>query len=268
MRNKLPYIVTAAVLLGIAMLAFYGQETVQGSDERGQLSFQVQALNKKVLPLETIALRFTVSNRSEGTLKFHGTESLEGIRLEIQRPSGEATFAEQLSPFVRTIASSERVLEPGHSSSWDEKLEYKLNDYFGEVGSYRIRATFDNRDGETLTSDWETLIVEKPTGQDLAAYKKLKSIPQFRDGKFSVGFDRESNQIAFIEQFPNSRYADYYRLKVAEGLENNDRDRALELYESVAEKSDFIFAEIARGKVKEIREEKEKDEKRKAMKKN
>lgn len=265
MRNKLPYIVVSAIVFAVAMLAVYAQD---GSGDRKQLSFSVRPLQERVLPLETIGLRFTLANQTSEKLKVRGAQTIEALTLEIKKPNGETVPAGQLSRFIGHVVPNEKTLEPGRTSVWDEKLSYRLNDIFGEVGEYQLRATFQNGDDQVLTSDWVSLIVALPEGDDLLAYEKIKSIPQFRDGKYTMGFDPEANQRAFIEQFPNSKYADHFRYKLAVDLSNTDPTKALEYFEAVAEKPEFVFAEDAKAKVKELREQKEKardlEERRKA----
>ena len=233
------------------MLAVYAQDV---SGDRKQLSFSVRPLQERVLPRETIALRFTLANQTNENLKVRGAQAIENLALEIKKPNGETVPAGQLSGMIGHLVPNEKSLEPGRLSVWDEKLSFRLNDLFGEVGEYQLRATFQNGDNQVLISDWVSLVVVQPQGADLSAYEKMMSIPQFRHGKYTVGFDVRSNQTEFIEQFPNSRYADYYRYKVAEGLSNDHPQKAVEYFEAVVSKPDFVFATEAAAKLKALRD--------------
>jgi len=262
MKHKLPYIVAIAILVGIAMLAVYSQST----SERPQLSFEMKPLRQSILPLEPIGLEFSIANLTSEKLKLHGVESLEWIKLEVRRPSGETFVPKQLSNLVRRKFASEKTYEPGQTKTWVEKLEFKLNNYFGEVGEYQLRAKYQSRD-HLLTTAWVTLVVEQPEGEDLLAYEKLQTIPAMRDGVLTPGFDMSANRVAFIEQFPNTRYADYYRYKMAESLSDTDFGKAVEYYEAVISKPDFVFVEDAKRKFQELRQKKEIEEVRREREK-
>jgi hypothetical protein len=252
MKNRLLYIVVTAILSGIAMLAVYGQN----ASERNQISFSIRPFHQRVLPLETIRLEFTFANQTNEKLKLRSLTSLNSIKLEIRKPSGETVVPKQLSYMNDRRFASEKILEPGQTHLWRDSLELKLGDYFGEVGEYALRANYQSY-GQLLTTDWVTLTVEQPVGEDLAAYEKLKTLPGMRDGTIVMGVNSKAARAAFIEQFPNSRYADYYRYKTAEGLFSTDRDKAIEYFEAVASKPDFVFVEDAKQKLDQLRVEKE-----------
>lgn len=264
MKYKLPYIVATVILFVVAMLAIYGQTT----PERDRLSFSIMLPKESVLPLDPFGLQFTFANQITEKVNLGGTIHLSWIRLEIQKPSGETYVVKQLNPNSSHGAYTNKPMtfEPGQTFVFSEKLEYGLKDYFGEIGEYRMRAIYQC-DDESYETDWVTLNVEQPVGDDLTAYEKLKSIKQSDFGRLMPGVVSNTKRVSFIDQFPNSRYADYYRYKVGEELVNEDQDKALEYFASVADKTDFAFAKDAKIQADKIRFKIEQEKKREEYRK-
>jgi hypothetical protein len=258
MNNKLSLVFVVAVLLGTAVLASvsvsrkgYAQEPATSSS----LTFTMTPAQQNVLLLEPIVLRFGLANNTEQPLPMKGFIALHTIKLHIKKPSGEVITPEHLSNGSSGsvfFLNQSTEYKPGAEKKWNEHLEYNLGEYFDEVGEYQIKATYDNAP-QSLSTDWVSLSVEQPTGADVRAYEFLKEGEKrvFQNGK-------KDNRLAFIQRFPDSRYADYSRYFAARGLAGNNADQAIELLQGLQGKDGFVFAVDAENKLKELKASKEK----------
>lgn len=206
MKRKLINIAATSTLLGIAIFGVYTQseeETVQK-----HLSFSMTSIKQSVLLLEPIALQFVISNQTDKSLNLKGGVNLNSLKLTVRKPNGETVVPQQLSYLSgqRGNARLSKTFKANETLNWTETLEFRLKDYFGEIGEYELQASYQNGD-QTLTTEWVTLYVEHPQGQDLFAFERLKATDGPLDGVFTLGTIR--NRLAFVEAFPNSRYADY-----------------------------------------------------------
>lgn len=222
------------------------------------LTLTMTPARKKVLPLEPVLFKFGLANSSGRPQLLRGDISLWTIKLSIRKPSGKVVVPSQLTSLSGPPSWSqqhEKPIEAGGNRSWNETLEFNLSEYFGEVGEYGLKATYDNG-RSTLSTEWVALIVVKPEGEDLAAYERLKTLSGRFDGVFTLGTVK--NRLAFAREFPNSRYADYSLYSAALDLSDENIEWAKQLLSEVATKPDFVFAHDAKMKLNELSHKKEK----------
>jgi hypothetical protein len=253
MGRIIPYPVIVAVLLGIAINAQTPEPHAPGS-----LGFTMTPAKPSVLPLEPVLLKFGLANPSDRSQTLKGDITLWTVKLSIRKPGGKVIVARQLTAISGPplwTQQHEKTIEAGGNRSWNETLEFNLREYIGEVGEYGLKATYDNGPS-TLSTEWVALVVEQPVGEDLPAYERLKTLNGPFDGVFTLGTVK--NRLAFVREFPNSRYADYSRYSAALDLSDEDVDGAKQLFSEVATKPDFVFAQDAKKKLNELNQKKEK----------
>lgn len=249
MKIKLPYVIVAAVLQGIVVFGANAQNPMP--EAYRALSFTMTPVRRNVLLLEPVALQFGITNPSDREQNLKGDISLWTLKLYITKPNGEVITPLQLTAIPGGPSWMQQHIskvEPGAKRTWVETLEVRLDEYFGEVGEYQLRATYDN--GKSLlTTEWTTLVVEQPQGEDLSAYERLRTLP-FSEGVYT--FSTRERQNAFIGQFPTSRYSDYVRYFAAQAYVGKNDEKAMEYFRAVEGKSDFVFATDAKKRLKEL----------------
>lgn len=251
-----------------------------------QLTLEITTNVQEVLPIEPMPITITLSNNTEKPITGHnqidpGTGFLKIYVAKADKPFEH--FHSSDRPSLTGIRGDD-VLKPGYRTSFSGYFFYahpanldkeKNGQYlFEEPGIYRIKATFEDMEGESkIESNVLTVEAKQPTGQDAAAYEFLKNLREEQDEDVYYGnfllttFGRNitprkqkvlDKKEEFLSRFPKSRYARYvyyslgenYRLDVGKGV-----GRGIKLLEKAAGYEDFFLAKDVLLKLIETLEE-------------
>jgi len=244
------------------------------------LTIAIGATVQDILPVEPLPITFTLSNNTANPIAGHvqinpGTGFVQIYVARDDQPFElfhSADWASSTGVYARDI------LPPGFQTSVRGYLFYahlagmdkgeRGRYLFESPGTYRLKATFADLDGEaTIESNVLTIRVKEPTGPDTPAYEFLRSLGQARTANLPYGdfllttFGRsmtsESQRVReekeeFISRFPDSQYAKYvyyslgddYRLGVGKGVE-----RGIDYLKKAASYERFFLAYQAMTKL-------------------
>lgn len=247
-----------SALIGVFALSAYGQK--KPFDD---LTLNLTALKSQVLPLEPIPFQLTLSNNTDSPITIETALSFSwgGLRLEIKKPNGKVVAPTQNTSGAGRMFIFPKDILPGEKiESTTQDFEFKIQDYFGRVGEYQIRATLNNKDGKKVTSEWVDVTVEEPTLTDKAAYeylkRKLDKHPQ-NFLPFTAWGTEELEE--FVLQHPGTRYANYARYRLGERYFERDKEKAQEQFRQIQDPN-FFYAQDVSEKLKKLEQQlKEKD---------
>jgi len=246
--HKLPFVVAAIILVWIASPTVFAQAKEAPTE---QLIFSLKPIKDKVLPLEPIYLKFTLENRSNKPVTLARSIDLHSLRIAVMNESGSIDVANQLKGLSGPRFRQPIAVAPGNHT-WNALWEWNLVKYLGSPGKYRIQAIFENGD-DILATNWAKLVIENPSGEESLAFVQIleRTKNPFPDGGvFTLAL--QTNRVAFIEKFPDSVYSDYVRYFAAQSYEDDNRRKAIEYYETIASKPDFVLAGEAKKRLLEL----------------
>jgi len=252
-----------------------------------QLTLEITTNVQEVLPIEPMPITITLSNNTEKPITGHnqidpGTGFLKIYVAKADKPFEQ--FHSSDRPSLTGIRGDD-VLKPGYRTSFSGYFFYahpanvdkeKHGQYlFEEPGIYRIKATFEDMEGESkIESNVMTVEAKQPTGQDAAAYEFLKNLREEQDEDVYYGnfllttFGRNitprkqkvlDKKEEFLSRFPKSRYSRYlcYSLGLIYRIQEKEKNfrRGIKLMEKAAGYEDFFLAKDVLLKLIETLEE-------------
>lgn len=236
-----------------------------------ELTLEIATTVREVLPMEPMPITITLSNNTETPITGH-TQINPGIgAVTIYVAKGNQSFEQFHSAdwVLLTGIRGEVVLKPGFRKSVSGYLFYahpanldKENRgryLFESPGIYRIKATFDDMNGESrIESNVLTVEAKQPTGEDAAAYRFLKDLQDSQEkdvyyGNFLLadfaGQKVLQKQEEFISKFPDSRYSRclYYSLGLTYHRSERQQNsvRGIQFLKKAAGYDDFFLAKEA-----------------------
>jgi hypothetical protein len=226
------------------------------------LTLNLTALKSQVLPLEPVPFGLTLENKTDATINMETSLSFAGggIRLEIKKPDGKVVVPPQ-NTFVsgRTIIFPKDVL-PGEKMESTQSFEFKIQDYFGTAGAYKVRATLSNKDGKTVRSEWVGITVEEPTLTDKTAYEYLKKKLDGHAQNFLPFTAWNSEELEeFALQNPGTTYTNYARYTLGRRYFDYEKERAEREFRQIQDPN-FFYAREVGEKLKKLEQEKNKDQ--------
>jgi hypothetical protein len=239
----------------IAILSFsaFGQNKTFN-----ELTFGLTALKPQVLPLEPIPFELTLTNNTDEAVTVETTLSFSGgsVSLEIKSPNGKNVAPSQASYLNGRVLIFPKVLSSGEKMESTQVFGFRIQDYFGGVGDYRVRATLNNKDGKKVRSDWVNLTITEPVGMEKGAYeylsKKLKKHPN-NYMPYVTWMPDELEE--FVLKHPGTTYANYARYSLGEYYYEQDKEKAEEQFRQIQD-SNFIYAQEVSEKLKKLESQK------------
>jgi hypothetical protein len=194
-------------LLLLLILTILGGSVYGQNKSFDELAFNIAALKPRVLPLEPISFTLTLANNTSAPVTVETALSFKwgGVRLEIRKPNGKVIVPTQNSYLMGRTIILPRDIHPGEKLESAEVFGFKIQNYFGQVGEYQVRATLNNKDGKAVRSGWVTINVEEPTSSDKIAYDDLKKkLDKHRDN-FAPFVTWDSDELEeFVLQHPGT----------------------------------------------------------------
>jgi len=236
-----------AVLLLVFVVYSQTKESDQ-SDQSSQLTLTMTPLKSRVLLLEPIPVKLRIENKTGTTLPLNKPLVLQRIKLSIEKPNGEVITPEQTTYFNARIGGGTGPLPSGAKIEKKDILEFNLLKWFDKPGQYLVKAQLQNGDS-TLSSDWMTITVEEPTGDDFEAFQYLRS--NVKEPSVILASSTSVRE-QFVEKFPETPYADYFRYALAQWYDGKDNTKATALYTRLKFNSGFIYAEEVNHNLKKL----------------
>jgi hypothetical protein len=224
--------------------------TILGAGVYGQnksfdeLTLNLATLKPQVLPLEPIPFTLTLTNNTNAPVTVETALSFAwgGVRLEIKKPNGTVVVPPQNTYVTGRMIIVPKDLRPDEKLVSTEVFGFKIQDYFGQVGRYQVRATLYNRDGKTVRSGWVTINVEEPTSTDKIGYDYLKKKLDKHSDNASPFNTWDTDELEeFVLQHPGTTYADYARYTLGNRYFERDKEKAETHLRQIH--GDFVFAE-------------------------
>lgn len=227
-------------LVLIGLLVALVAEPARGSMD--DLESTVQQVGSQTLPYEAVRLRLTL--RNVGANPSAGLTWLDEsiVVVGIQPPGAEDYYAIRANvikisetsvpaPHARSNERQAMILEPGEetaatfalSAEWGRKVK----PLFPVPGRYLIKVGYSGPRGMDIIADPFALTVREPEGSDAAAYDMLRMHPKLAAALMSPirppGAEELPAIQEFVQQFPESSYANYSRFALARASLNGIR---------------------------------------------
>jgi len=237
-KNLLLLLITTILGIGV-----YGQN--KSFDE---LTFNLDTLKPQVLPLEPIPFRLTLANNTDAPITVETALSFQwgGLRLEIKKPNGKVVVPTQNSFLTGRMIIIPKDISPAEKLESTEVFEFKIQDYFGQVGEYQIRARLSNKDGKTVRSGWVSINIEEPTSSDKIAYDYLKKRLDKHTNNSAPFIAWDTDELeGFVLQHPGTTYANYARYSLGERYFERDKEKAEAQFRQIRDSTFFYAKEVA-----------------------
>jgi len=257
-----------------------------------QLTLEITTSAQEVLPMEPMTITITLSNNTQRPITGHALIDPGYGILKVYVAQADKPFEQFHSSDRPTLTGirGDDLLKPGFFTTFSGYLFYahpanldkeKRGQYlFESPGIYRIKATFDDINGESrIESNVLTVEAKQPSGEDAAAYRFLKELQDGQDksvyyGNFllrdlgGVMNVRDQKVLArqkeFVSRFPKSRYSRYlcYSLGLTYCRQKEEKDvrKGIDLLNKAAGYDDFFLAKEALLKLIETLEEQRKSD--------
>ncbi|MGH7889241.1 MAG: tetratricopeptide repeat protein, partial [Thermodesulfobacteriota bacterium] len=249
------YVFAALCFLCLAGISATAQIPGASNSRFQDLSIDVSSLRNEYLPLEPIPLVFKISNRTPNGILGHGSLDFSSgyIKLIVKNSRGEEHALDRLSSEFALNVIQKKVIPPGGQFQKTQVLSYDLNRHFPSIGNYGIKAVFSNGDGEVIESSWTDIRIVHPT--DLSD-KALDFLRRCKGGSFLHNITSEDDaglHETFVNEFPNTRYAEYALFLLAEHYYyKSEYGRSREFFRRLETHSGFVFAEKVTTYLKEL----------------
>lgn len=226
------------------------------------LTLNLTALKSQVLPLEPIPFGLALENKTDAPITMETSLSFAGgaVSFEVKKPDGKVIVPTQ-NTFAsgRTIIFPKDIL-PGEKMESTQSFEFKIQDYFGAVGEYKVRATLSNKDGKAVRSKWVNISVDEPTLTDKTAYEYLKKKLDKHAQNFLPFTAWNSEELEeFALQNPGTTYANYARYTLGRRYFDYEKERAEQQFRQIQDPN-FIYAREVSEKLKKLEQEKNRDQ--------
>lgn len=245
------------ILLLLVLVAVFGLTTYGQNRSFNELSFNLSVLKSEVVPLEPISLKLTLENRTDKPITVDTSLlfSVHSVTLEIKQPGGKIIKPSQLSSLNSRVFVQPKDIPSGDKMESSQLFGFHLNEYMGQVGEYKIRASFRNKEDKMVRSNWVSVTVAEPAMTDASAYQYITEKTKTGGSDFQLGAFYEwspEEMEAFLMRFPETTYAIYVQYSLGECYFEKEKARAAEHFRALINAPNFIFANEVNEKLKKL----------------
>ena len=196
-----------------AQTAYTQSSSVVGNDF-DKLSLTATLNKTEYLPLEPIFVKLTVVNKTDKHLSTSTTPSFTRIKLKV-RHNGNMKVFDDLFLLGQPNNGLGIKLAPSEFIEREVILEKDLNDYFPEVGQYRVQILLNDGAGKEIQTEAIKITIGKPAEINENAINFLKQ-NQHR-ALFWWKDDEKGQQLleTFVLNYSESVFGDYARYQLA-----------------------------------------------------
>jgi hypothetical protein len=226
MKTNLRYTVVSTVLVlalvaGIVQAVAHQQPTQTEVLDFSRLTLEVSTTKDSFLRLEPIPLILTMSNKTGHAVMGHTALDFSSrlIKVFVSRNGGTEQAVNNLSPVSILQSVTTREIKAGESHESKQLLSLDLGNIFPQAGTYKIRATLLDVEGDKeISSRHLNIKIVEPEGINRRAFDYIKSRPNA--SYFFSGLELADTEQALVNNeqfafdFEETEYADYmnYRL--------------------------------------------------------
>lgn len=223
----------------------------------GNLTMNIETNRESFIPLEPIPITFNLSNQTSNNVLGHGSLDFSGNYIEIfvQNERRETKKFDQLAFERARLIVQEKDIPPQASTQKTQLLSFGLERYLLEIGNYKIKAVFYNKNRtQSVTSNWINIAITQPTDINLNAFKFLKKQPNISMFLHTIIDEKNTESLeSFVAMFPGSNYTNYALFLLANHyIFKEEFTRAKEKLEILKKEKNFIFSAEVDKNLKEL----------------